>query len=384
MPNYTTEIAIVGGGICGLWILGLLREHGYEANLFEQDQLGAGQTLASQGMIHGGVKYTLGGFVSQASETIANMPSTWRACIAGSGPLDLKGLPVLSDDYYLFSDGALSSKITAFFASKSLRGRVNPVAQNEFPSAFVHKDFKGQLYKLQDMVIDTAALIDLLHSRYKHHIFQARADLVHQSGTPKLHLPDGTIVEAEHYILAGGEGNRELIKELPDISMQTRPLKQVMVKGKLPRVYAHAVSLRDAAKPRLTITTHPMPDGDNVWYLGGNLAEQGVEQSDDKLISKTRQELNQLFPWINTTGLEYRTLPINRAEPTQESGLRPDHPFVHASGKTITCWPTKLTLAPLLGEEVLRVLSSPTGQKYSSLQLPLASRAKFPWENAFD
>lgn len=384
MPNYTTEIAIVGGGICGLWLLNLLRDRGYNANLFESQALGSGQTLASQGMIHGGIKYALGGFTTAASETIANMPAIWRDCIAGRGPLNLEGLPVLSEDYYLFSDGALSSKVTAFFASKSLRGRIAPVPKSDYPNAFQDPAFKGNLYKLQDIVIDTGALIEKLAERYQQHIFQGSAQLNCDDGAV-LTFTDGTSVKAKRVILAAGEGNGALIANIPmqPVTMQLRPLKQVLVMGDLPLVYAHAVSLKDAAKPRLTITTHRLGDDHNVWYLGGNLAELGVNMSDDELIDFAKRELKALLPWIKAEHLQYQALPINRAEPTQNSGSRPDFPYVHESGEVLTCWPTKLTLTPLLGDEVLKRIPPPTGEPEVAIQMPLARLAPYPWETAF-
>ena len=175
----------------------------------------------------------------------------------------------------------------------------------------------------------------------------------------------------------------ELIRDIPGVTMQLRPLKQVMVRGDLPELYAHAVSLKDAAKPRLTITTHAMPDGSKVWYLGGNLAEQGVNQTDDVLMDQASRELAFLLSWVDTSAMAYGVLPINRAEPTQDSGLRPDNPFVHQHGSVLTCWPTKLTLTPMLGDEVLRQLPEPSNKQYPTLQLPLATTAPFPWENAF-
>ena len=70
-----TDIAILGGGIAGLWLLNLLAKRGYSVLLIEKEALGSGQTIASQGMIHGGIKYALGGFLSDASETISAMPA---------------------------------------------------------------------------------------------------------------------------------------------------------------------------------------------------------------------------------------------------------------------------------------------------------------------
>ena len=158
MSKHTTQIAIIGGGLCGLWLLNILRQKGYDAWLFEKDSLGGVQTLASQGMIHGGLKYALGGFTTPSSESIARMPEVWRSCLAGSGPIDLSGLEVLSDDYYLFSDNALSSKVTAFFASKSLQGRISVLDKADYPGVFQDEKFKGKLYRLEDLVLDTPQL----------------------------------------------------------------------------------------------------------------------------------------------------------------------------------------------------------------------------------
>src|SRR5690606_5323688 len=125
-PTINLDIAIIGGGIAGLWLLDRLRTCGYNAALFTQGALGAGQTIASQGMIHGGIKYTLGGAVNDASQTIASMPTLWRQCLAGTGEVDLTRTLVLSDDFYLWSTTARGSLAT-FFASRAVRGRITPV-----------------------------------------------------------------------------------------------------------------------------------------------------------------------------------------------------------------------------------------------------------------
>ena len=50
-----TDVLIFGGGIAGLWLLNRLHNAGYSAWLMEQEALGSGQSIASQGMIHGGL-----------------------------------------------------------------------------------------------------------------------------------------------------------------------------------------------------------------------------------------------------------------------------------------------------------------------------------------
>ena len=73
--SYSTDIVIFGGGIAGLWMLNCLRNQGYQAILLETDKLGSGQTLASQGIIHGGLKYALNGALGGAANIISDMPA---------------------------------------------------------------------------------------------------------------------------------------------------------------------------------------------------------------------------------------------------------------------------------------------------------------------
>ncbi|MBT3870957.1 MAG: FAD-dependent oxidoreductase, partial [Gammaproteobacteria bacterium] len=96
MSNTTHQFdtVILGGGIAGLWLLSLLRKQGFEAILLEKKGLGSEQTLASQGMIHGGIKYSLAGAMTGASESIADMPLRWRSCLEGTDSVNLEGVSV--------------------------------------------------------------------------------------------------------------------------------------------------------------------------------------------------------------------------------------------------------------------------------------------------
>ncbi len=79
------DIIIFGGGIAGLFIANRLRRAGYSLIVIEKGALGGVQTLASQGMIHGGQKYTLQGNVTAQASSIAAMPERWDACFEGHG-----------------------------------------------------------------------------------------------------------------------------------------------------------------------------------------------------------------------------------------------------------------------------------------------------------
>lgn len=393
MQTLQVDIAIIGGGIAGLWLLNRVHNAGYNAVLFEQQALGSGQTVASQGMIHGGVKYTLGGALSGASEAIADMPAHWRRCIRGEGDVDLRGTRILSDHFYMWSSHGVMSKATAFLASKALRGRVDALKPQDYPAVFRDKAFKGSLYKLVDMVVDTQSLLETLRMPVADRIMAIdwARDRLQRSGNGVQITCGDVQVESRCCVLAAGKGNGDLLQRL-DVRnpvMQLRPLQQVMVRHKhLYALYAHCVGTD--SKPRLTISSHR--DGDNmVWYLGGQLAEDGVQCSEDELIRRAQQELATLFPWLDWQDAEWATLHVDRAEPAQPGLLRPDNAWLAACAGLSNClvaWPTKLTLVPNLGNLLLDKLHQDgiePAHPHSPLPaaLPRLSRiADAPWHDA--
>src|SRR3974377_511171 len=96
------DVIIIGGGVAGLWIGNVLQRAGYNLILVEKEKLGAGQTLASQGMIHGGQKYALQGLINAHVSAISQMPQRWEASFAGRGDLDLSSVRFLSQEQMIW------------------------------------------------------------------------------------------------------------------------------------------------------------------------------------------------------------------------------------------------------------------------------------------
>ena len=93
MPEVTiqsADLVIFGGGAAGLWLLDEAVRRGLDALLLEAHELGSGQTVASQGIIHGGLKYTLSGLLTPSAKAIAEMPVIWRRCLAGEQEPDYR------------------------------------------------------------------------------------------------------------------------------------------------------------------------------------------------------------------------------------------------------------------------------------------------------
>ncbi|MDM8348437.1 FAD-dependent oxidoreductase [Pseudomonas sp. sp1636] len=385
----STDVLIVGGGIAGLWLNARLRRQGFATLLVENASLGGGQSVKSQGIIHGGAKYALHGALTGASEAIADMPRRWREALAGSGELDLTGVRLLSDAHYLWSPGSLAGNITSFFASKAVRGRVDQVKGEQLPLALQHPQFKGKVYRLAELVLDAPSLIERLAALAADGLLAAAAIApLHERGELVGLIVDGREIRAQRIVLSAGSGNAQLLAALglAQPVQQLRPLHMVLVKGpSLKPLYAHC--LGGGPKPRVTVTTHPAADGEWIWYLGGELAEaEGVARDAAAQIKAAQKELGALLPWVDLSSAHWATLRVERAEPAQSGLTRPDNAFLAEQGPLLVGWPTKLALAPDFADRVLAALDRDGIQPASHAPLPALPRpaiARPAWEELF-
>ena len=233
-------------------------------------------------------------------------------------------------------------------------------------------------------MLDTEQLLAKLQANAGPHCYRQQVD------ASQLRLLDNQVsvdlgdaeVQAARLVLTAGAGNETLLRglALAEPRMQRRPLQQVLVQHPhLKPLHAHCLTGVRRAEPRLTITSHA--DGDRwLWYLGGQLATDGVARTAAAQIDHARRELALCVPWLNWDAAQLDTLCIDRAEPLQQDGQRPDEAFVHAQGPVIVGWPTKLSLVPDLGDRVLAAMPAPAGHPQPpALSLPVAGVARPRW-----
>ncbi len=372
------DIIIFGGGIAGLFIANRLQRAGYNLLLIEKDSLGGVQTLASQGMIHGGQKYTLQGRVTTAASSIAAMPERWDACFEGVGEVDLSGVKFLSETQVMFPAGSLLSAMTVFAAAKTVNGKTRKLPRKFFPDVLR----RGPVYEMQEKVLEVKSLIAALAKNLQGRILK---------GAPQEILPDGQVavagiaLQAQVIIFTAGTGNEMALKMLrvPELLTQRRPLRQIMVRPMPQALYGHGIV--GAPKPRVTVTSHPDGTGGYVWYLGGNIAEQSAPLSKDEALHFAKKEMQEIFPAIDWSQKEWASWYGDRAEPLDSEGRLPSGPCIQQRGKVLIAWPAKLTFVPALADNIFSWLKK-SGIQPSPVtpppDLPAADIGLYPWEEA--
>ncbi len=389
---FDADMCIIGGGIAGLWTLALAHARGIQAILLEKDSLGSKQTMCSQGIIHGGSKYTLQGKITGATDTISGMPKHWLKAINGEGEVKLTATNVLAGHQFMVPSSGIDTKLLSFLGSKTMSSFTESVKGHQLPDGMQQAGINQQCFKLFEPVIAVDSLLDDFKQQWSDYIYQYEltADDI-QSNAQGVHLTldHGRVsLHCQKVLLCTGEGFETLSAVVPEQKMQKRPLHMLAVTGAntvLPSLYAHFVGR--SSKPVLTVTTHPHHhDQTNTWYLGGDLAELGVNRTHAQQVKEATKLLNKLTPNIDCSQLSFQSIFIDRAEPAQSNFARPDDAFLHSQHHLMVAWPTKLALAPRLAEKALTGLSShlTTDNLLHLAQLPLpkVNIAPYPWHLA--
>jgi glycine/D-amino acid oxidase-like deaminating enzyme len=397
-PSQTVNagVVILGGGVAALWTAHALRRAGHDVALLSNTDLGVGQTLAAQGVIHGGLKYALAGKLTDSSEALADMPDRWRRSLSGDGEIDLHDVSILSETQILWSLPQVVSKVVAFFGSQALRNRAGSLARKDFPPPFDSPLYRGHLFELGEMVVDPVGLVASLAKGLRDQIWkwpgQAEWRRDESGNITEAIFPDETgqlvTLRAGQWILAAGAGNGALLQAMGRTSpaMQLRPLHQVVIRAEaLTSLYS--VCIGTGPKPPVVTTTHTSSDGRRLWYAGGDLAESGVGRSPSAQIDFARDRFAEWLPWLDLRKAEWATVRVDRAEPATGTGDRPPGAFVDRRQNVTTVWPTKLALAPNLADQVVASLGNPeassspaSGIGLQTLRLPRPGIGKAPWD----
>jgi glycine/D-amino acid oxidase-like deaminating enzyme len=397
----TLDVLVIGGGVAGLWTLDRLVAAGHQAALLERDALGQGQSICAQGILHGGVKYSLSGLLAPGARQVAAMPNQWAEHLAGNAGPDLSQVRVRSASCHLWRTDSMKSILGMTGAKLALQAKPSRLERSERPKILAA--CPGDVALLPERVLEMPSLLEVLAARHRGRILKGAlsgGDIMsnenHAWLTVDLSEDRQIMLHVNHVVLGSGAGNESLLDllldgkapESPPVTpaMQRRPLHMGMVKGAdedLPELNGHCV---DGAKTRVTITSSTASDGQRVWQLGGELSETGCERSEAEQREAARDCLRTAIPGfdVDAPGLAWSTYRVDRAEhrrPQSRSLERPDDVSVVNAGRSIVVWPTKMVLAPRAADKVVSMIGKGSGTKAAPFEgLPEPEIAAPPWE----
>ena len=387
------DVAFVGGGIAAFWLACLAQRRGLSVAVIASEPLGGEQTMASQGIIHGGGKYLMRRNLTRRSASdslahLATMPARWRRCLTGnivesSGDIDLRGLPVLAEQVELRATTRWSlprlwvaSQLVADAprregVSPSLRAarrvllearaschRTRPKdVPRDMPQGVPDCTWRRKTHvQLQeDFVVDVESLVRQLASGVRGRVLPRRIApedvLVDGDGIAGIRVGT-TKLHAQRYVFAAGAGNAELAPRAGFGAQATvlRPLHQVWARIEHAEpVFAHYLTRPLGVEPDLTVTTHQCA-GATVLYLGGQLATAGVARGASAQMAAAQRIVAAALPHIDTTRTDFHTLRVDRAEPQRRLTQRASDAFLATRRNASLCFPVKLSLMPRLGD----------------------------------
>lgn len=380
----TADIVIFGAGIAGLWTHAYLKNLGYNSLLLESAAIGGGQSIASQGIIHSGLKFAFAGKISTLAKSISAMPERWRDALTGKDEIDLSQAKIAAPSQLLMIPPGLLGGISKTIAKKTLGKNVRELPAPKWPAEIKASGFGGSVVFMDELVLDIPSVIRALTEPYKDSI---RAISEKASRTPLAFLNENGIAAKKILFTAAGSNAEIAVRENHDSGLETqsRPLLMAMMKPAPFRLYAHLVGKTE--KPVATITTHTDQDGTLIWYIGGLVAERAMTSFPQDSINAAKKAFTAYLPNINISNVEWAVLPISRTEgKSKTGGWMPDTPTLHRAGDVLYGWPTKLTFAPMLADQVLGELKSsnilPSKTKTDWSFLPAAGYAQTPWNAA--
>ena len=380
------DVLVFGGGAAGLWCLDRLRRAGYHAILLESKALGSGQTIQSQGIIHGGGKYALRGVRDFAAvRATSAMPERWRRSLLGELEPDLAGAQLVSNQCHLWLPrGSVIARLQSlgfmnFVANAGLLAtRPVKVSKSAWPEAL--RDSASAVYSLAEPVIATGSFLKTLAARHEGFLFLYDGAAI-EFAADGVRVGD-VLLQPRAVVLAAGAGNGELLSKAgmnADL-MQGRPLGMVLLRGELPPLFGHCIV---GGKTGLTITT-PVP---GIWQIGGEIAERLANENNlEAARAAALVEIRRRLPGLDFAGAEIAIHRAVRAEARTAASRRPSG--VHANRVApgmVVAWPTKLSLVPVLADEVCEILQldlqAPGGYDETP-PWPTPAVARYPWEEA--
>lgn len=376
------DVVIIGGGIQGLWLLADLVEKGYSAVVLERMRPGYGQTGHSHVFLHQGHMYAAMQGVSDVLTRVTAVQKAhdlWKEALLPTGRL--KGLAPLTSNFYVgWTDPGKAGAFEEYCSATGIPYKEIFHTPLEFgtlakmrklyeskATCLQARELLGCLLNLRDLRKRVCCCDEVLIKTYS----SSTIELVAKRGKANL-----LGVRSKAVVLAAGAGNERLLHNLssnPNIVQRSQSTKQQTIK-----TFMLVIRHFDDSLPLVTgmfpefggifIVSRRDDLGRTVWLIGDKQRQlvpvpgEMTAFDANSWFRRLKTELTKLFPQLmnNAENYEWGVYEATKAETFgidkrfPEGGVFPGgyHLYKEPDKPIWLTWPTLLTFAPLIADEI--------------------------------
>lgn len=343
------DVLIIGGGATGLLVALAVSSGGLSFTLVEADGVGAGQSNHSHGYMHRGYAYIEGS--SALIRCLSDGAARWTELFA-----EYEVGPVTRWSAIAFSNALVAATATHKWNQLSL-----PVVPMEAPPWLAASGQFVRLFRTEEPAYDFHHVLrELRGALPPGRIVQGEARMLHRRGeyVTGVDIAVGDQVHrfvAGNVVLAAGAENEALMRTV------------TTHRGRAISRMSYMLVLRSPSLPRASlICPEPMHYGcflvsrthreRAVWLVSNFLSYARLEQSTiakGNWLRATLDRLGAVYPWEDDPELELGIYEAPKMELRSQPGVISPHAAeAYGFANLTVAAPTKLTLVPLLAEEV--------------------------------
>lgn len=354
------DVAVVGGGLQGLFVLKELLRRNYSAVLFSKGALGAGQTSHAHAFLHEGHMFRRADNVKQAQSSY----SEWRTY------LDEPGAKAWEGDFYFGDiDPSEFQKHSAIWNQN-----ISGLATTKSCEAPSHFTSRLTFWRGRGTCLNTPQLVERLARDYEPHIGLVDR-LITLDGTPERVLIEAhnsrgepIRVEARTVVAAAGVGNQDILGLCGNSPLRQQTVKAHMLAVRSAELEPLAGFFRPMLERKAMFIAPRVLDGATVWLISDGNHEMVSANTPDRYrwppdetsawVRQVVESLTQLcedeFGSANRHRLEWAVYCAAKAEIETPRGWMPEGPEYHYVREKSTCvvWPTLLTHIPRASREI--------------------------------
>ena len=353
------DVVVIGGGVTGAL---LSRELAVDRSvlLIDQGGYGAGQSNHSHGYLHQGYIYISG--ATGLIRSLGQGATRWREILHAAGCK-----PVTPGSTVAFTDQLSVAAARALWSRASLPIRSGPPPAGFdgrtfaacFSTAEPSYDFTGLLQALQEDLVG----VPQMRARLR----RIRIQGGEVTGVEVQHAADRTrlLLRARAYVLAAGASNIGLLHQATRYRGRAISRMSFMLVAAGEHLPPTSLILPGNTHYGLFVVSRPRDGGGNVWLISNfvSMAHDGYNRSARRLWLKSMLgTIGPIAPVLRDADVRWALYNAPKGELRDSPGTMKGHGWEgFGLPNLFVLAPTKLTLAPLLADDVAHELRSRLG-----------------------